>query len=139
MANITLEGIFTYHPKDPVSVFFEPLKTVVVLNDEKNNQRGTDPDGHPQDIDKRKDLIVPEISEGSDEVILYHPVLVMSEKNAILLKESAIGASMNMPFQIRIENQSIAIFPRGPLCDPVTGLSAYGTPPVQGPSPADLS
>lgn len=45
MTRFTLKSIITHNPEYALWIFFKAVETIVVLNDQKNNQRGADPDG----------------------------------------------------------------------------------------------
>jgi hypothetical protein len=47
VTGFALESIITHHPENVLGIFFKTVETIVVLNDQKNNQGSADSDSQP--------------------------------------------------------------------------------------------
>jgi hypothetical protein len=72
MSGFTLERIVTDDPEYTIPVFFEPVKTIGMMNDQKNHQGCTDANGKTKHIDDRKDFVASEIPECDNQPVFEH-------------------------------------------------------------------
>jgi hypothetical protein len=54
---------------DAGGVFFELVKGEVLMDEEKDHQRGADADGEAGDIDKGEGLVAAEAPQGDEEIV----------------------------------------------------------------------
>src|SRR5450432_3869806 len=93
MTGVTLETIIGYNPVNAIASFFKMIETEIILHNQENNQRGTQPNGQSEHIYDGKYFVAPEIPDRHQKIIFKHDSRFMVGKYVISFNEYASADS----------------------------------------------